>query len=112
MKNSNKNKKKIPIKQKLLILVFFVLGILFLSAGIILNIKSNPKTIMKKSISELYLRINNAYKYKQEIIDINSNFMIDSSFEISSIYNQDDEYSKYFYDAINNTKNTGRSTGY
>jgi len=105
MKNSTKNKKKIPIKQKLLILVFFVLGILFISTGIILNIKSNPKTIMKKSISELYLRINNAYKYKQDIIDINSNFMIDSSFEISSTYNQDDEYSKYFYDAINNTKN-------
>ena len=105
MKNKNTNKKKIPIKQIILIIVLFVFGIFFITAGVFLNIKSNPKNIMKKSLYELYDHINNSINYKQKLIDFNNNFMIDSSFTINASYNKDDEYIKYFYDAINNTSN-------
>ena len=106
MKNDSKNKKRIPIKQILLILVLFVFGILLITAGVLLKIKSEPKNIMKQSLYELYEHINNSINYKQKIINFNNNFMIDSSFTINSSYSKDNQYIKYFYDAINKTNNS------
>ena len=105
MKKNSKIKKRIPMKQILLIIVLFVFGILLITAGVLLEIKSNPKNIMKQSLYELYEHINNSINYKQKIIDFNKNFMIDSSFTIDSSYTKDNQYIKYFYDAINNTNN-------
>ena len=105
MKNRSKNNKKIPIKQILLIIVLFVFGFLLITIGVLLNNKSNPKNIMKKSLYELYSHINNSLNYKQKIINFNDNFMIDSSFSINTSFNKDDEYIKYFFDALNNTSN-------
>lgn len=105
MEKNNKNKNKIPLKQILLIIVLFVFGILLISAGILLKIKSNPKYIMKQSLYELYEHINNGINYKQNIINLNNNFMIDSSFTIDSSYTIDNQYIKYFFDAINKTNN-------
>ena len=105
MKKNSKNKKRIPMKQILLILVLFVFGILLITAGVLLKIKSNPKNILKQSLYELYERIDNNINYKQKIINFNKNFMIDSSFTIDSSYTKDNQYIKYFFDAINKTNN-------
>ncbi len=104
MKNNDK-KKKIPFKYKMLSIVIFVLGIFLISLGILINIKSNPKKVMRESLYNLYTTICNNINYKQEIINFNNNFMVDSSFKIESTYNKDDEYINYFFNALNNTNN-------